>query len=59
MRYLFRGLLMILIATAGFVGPSGCSKNEEPTNPELKVPEIPPVSSKDGKKMPDKGKKKA
>jgi hypothetical protein len=53
MQSMFRGLLVVLLAMVAIVGPPGCTKEEEQSNPNLKVPEVPP-SGKDSKKMPTK-----
>ena len=54
MRKVLTGVFVMLLALGGVVGPTGCSKDGEP-NPELKIPDVPPVSSKtDGKKVLEK-----
>jgi hypothetical protein len=50
---MLRGLLVVLLAMVSVVGPSGCAKEDEQPNPNLKVPEVPPAG-KDSKKMPTK-----
>ena len=35
-------LVFCLIMLVAAVGSSGCTKNEEPSNPNLKVPDVPP-----------------
>lgn len=57
MANMWQRMLAVIVVVCLLTGPTGCtSKTEEATtNPELKVPEIPPVSSKDGgKKSPEK-----
>jgi hypothetical protein len=53
MQSLLRWLLVVLLATVAIIGPSGCGKEEPPSNPTLKVPEVPPAG-KDSKKLPPK-----
>ena len=52
MQLVRRGLLVVVLAMVAIIGPSGCGK-EEPSNPNLKVPEVPPAG-KDSKKLPTK-----
>lgn len=47
--------LLLVASSAAIVGCSG--KDEGKPNPELTVPDVPPVNSKDGKKGPDSGPK--
>jgi len=49
-----RALLVVSLVLVCVVAPSGCTKTEEkPTNPDLKIPDVPP-SGRDMKKMPGK-----
>jgi hypothetical protein len=57
MNYIVRQALALLVAVATIISPTGCTSKKDDTsdNPELKIPEIPPVSrDKDGKKTPEK-----
>jgi len=54
MSSVFRALLVLALAAVCVAGPTGCtSKEEPPTNPDLKVPDVPP-SGRDMKKTPGK-----
>ncbi len=41
MRCLIRSMLALLVGVGGIAFASGCSR-DEPTNPNLKIPDVPP-----------------
>jgi hypothetical protein len=54
MRCVLRVSLLVLLAALVGFGPSGCGKEEDKTNPELKIPDVPPS----GRKVKEGGSKK-